>query len=201
MAIGHFSGRRREENQDKTPLRADFYRSQSKTGSQDMITHERLHELLHYDSETGIFTWRVTRRGPARAGDVAGSVFYTRGKVRYIAIGVEGRRYLAHRLAWFYVHSEWPEFLDHRDCDGLNNRISNLRPSTRGQNEHNTGKRRNNTSGHKGVHWDKHRKKWVARLMCDGKMRLMKRFNTQSEAIEAHREAAQKHHGEFARTK
>lgn len=62
------------------------------------IKHERLCELLHYCPETGIFTWKVTRKGLAKAGTVAGS---TNGR-GYRQISVDGKLYLAHRLAWFY---------------------------------------------------------------------------------------------------
>src|SRR5690606_34614864 len=96
-----------------------------------MLTQQRLKELLYYDPETGIFTRLVGRSGPrARAGDVAGS---DNGK-GYIRIYVDGRPYKAHRLAWFYMHGEWPEEIDHRNGERADNRLSNLRPVTRQQN-------------------------------------------------------------------
>jgi hypothetical protein len=59
-----------------------------------------------------------------RAGAVAGS----RMPKGYMTIKLDGRRYLAHRLAWLYVHGEWPpEWIDHKNRVVDDNRIANLR--------------------------------------------------------------------------
>lgn len=67
------------------------------------ISYDRLRELVSYDPETGIFTWlRNTRQ--TKAGTVAG-----RPRKDGIRIGLDGARYLAHVIAWFYMTGEWPE--------------------------------------------------------------------------------------------
>src|SRR4051812_36538770 len=111
---------------------------------------ERLHELLDYQPDTGVFRWKK-RRGPRSAGAIAGSVA-TKG---YWRITLDGQECLAHRLAWLYVHGTWPDGeLDHIDQVKTNNRISNLRPVTSSQNKQNiSGPQRNNASGHRGVYW------------------------------------------------
>lgn len=68
-----------------------------------MITHEELLELLHYDKDTGVFTWKKSRM-VVKQGDVAGS----KRKDGLVQIGVNKKIYQANRLAWFYVHKKWP---------------------------------------------------------------------------------------------
>jgi hypothetical protein len=105
-----------------------------------------LRELLAYDTETGVFTWRAARGGKL-PGDVAGSVCRARGK-DYIRIRLDDELIMAHRLAWFYVHGVWPEEeLDHDDGDGCNNRLPNLKPANRLQNNKNASLRRDNQTG------------------------------------------------------
>lgn len=88
------------------------------------LTHARLLELLHYDPETGDFTWRISRPN-CRVGDPVG---YSSGKRGYRQAMLDGGRYYLHRLAWLYTHGVWPTgVIDHRDHSRGNNRIANLR--------------------------------------------------------------------------
>lgn len=90
--------------------------------SNSTLTQERLKELLHYDPDTGIFTWRI-RRGMALAGSVAGSA---RNSGR-ITIYVDSRQYDAARLAWLYMYGEFPpKDLRRKNSDFSDNRIANF---------------------------------------------------------------------------
>ena|SRR3990167_6112314 len=156
---------------------------------------ERLRGLLHYDSDTGVFTWRVNRRR-VKTGDIAGTV----NAQGYVQICIDGRLYLAHRLAWLYVHGEWPSGdLDHWDTNRANNVIGNLRPATNSQNQANSRQRRDNTSGYKGVCWDKRCHRWVAGIYVDGRRRHLGRFDTPEAGHAAYCNAASEYFGEFAR--
>jgi hypothetical protein len=89
-------------------------------------TQARLRELLHYDEDAGVFTWRIGRRKC-----VAGAVAGTTTKFGPL-IGLDGRQYLAHHLVWLYMRGEWPEgMVSHVNGDNCDNRWENLRLTKR----------------------------------------------------------------------
>lgn len=175
-----------------------------------LITQERLKELLHYDSETGLFRWIIDVWGgsglsgkPPRIiviprGEIAGCRQECRGS--YIFIRLDGVLYPAHRLAWFYMTGEWPARVDHRDTIGTNNEWKNLRLATRSQNAANSKMPIDNTSGFKGVHFSQASQKWCAMIRVDGKTKYLGIFEEKADAALAYAEGAAKYFGEFART-
>jgi hypothetical protein len=158
------------------------------------ITQSELKELLHYNPETGVFTWRVSYRrarkgGVAGAGDGSG----------YVRIKINRTPYKAHRLAWFYMTGAWPERdMDHRNRVRSDNRWANLRQATRGENNWNTPIRADNKSGVKGVCWDTRSCRWRTSLWISGKQQCLGLFNTLEEAARVVCAAREKHHGAFA---
>jgi len=158
------------------------------------ITHDRLLELLAYDPKTGLFRWYVKRRGRGSTSWFSGSIH----GAGYRVIGIDLRLYLAHRLAWFYVHGVWPtNELDHKDRNRSNNAIENLREATRSENGRNTSLRSDNTSGAKGVIWSKACGKWLAQIHAEGRGSFIGVFESKEEAIRAYAEEAKKCFGEF----
>lgn len=93
------------------------------------------------------------------------------------------------------------ERADHINGNTLDNREENLRSATNAQNTQNQGLRLDNTSGYKGVTWDKRDKKWKAQIEANGKGKSLGNFDTPELAYQAYCEAAKKLHGEFARFK
>ena len=89
--------------------------------------------------------------------------------------------------------------VDHIDCDPLNNRRSNLRLATNSQNQWNSKRYRNNTSGFKGVSFHKNNNKWAANIQHNGKQRHLGNFDSPEEAHAAYCKAAEEFFGEFAR--
>jgi hypothetical protein len=159
-----------------------------------VITAERLRELLHYDPDTGVLTWLVSTGNRVRIGDAAG---YARSD-GYRGIKVGGQRFLVHRLAWLYVHGEFPSAdIDHINGIPDDNRLANLRLATNSQNMGNRRKNANNRSGFKGVFSD--RGKWRAQIKVSGCRHYLGLFDTPADAHAAYLRAAEKHFGQFAR--
>lgn len=90
--------------------------------------------------------------------------------------------------------------VDHCDGDGLNNQRFNLRPANQFQNQQNRGIDRNNTTGLKGVTWNKAAQKWYAFIGVNGKHTYLGGFDFKLEAGLAYDNAARELHGEFAWT-
>ncbi|MBV8474518.1 MAG: HNH endonuclease [Hyphomicrobiales bacterium] len=160
------------------------------------VTAEILRERLHYDPSNVVFTWILPPKcGSVAAGDVAGSM--SKG---YRTIMLDGRNYAAHRLAWLYVTGEWPSGdVDHVNLDKADNRLSNLRVATDSQNLANRRKNSNNTSGLKGVTWNKLCRKWLAQIVVNRKHKYLGVFDCPAAAHFAYVIAADRHFGEFAR--
>ncbi len=87
---------------------------------------------------------------------------------------------------------------DHRDGNGLNNQKYNLRICSNAENARNAVKQANNTSGYKGVTWNKPSKKWMAQIESGGKDYNLGRFIDKTEAAKAYDAKAKELFGEFA---
>jgi len=160
-----------------------------------MLTQERLKELLDYDPETGVFTWRVRTSNRVREGSPAG---WRRTDLRcgktYIQIQVDDRTYNAHRLAFLWVEGSFPEKVtDHEDGDGTNNRWSNLKRVNRQQNGRNMRRSSANTSGVTGVYWHKAAQKWEARVKAEDRFIYLGIFVSKDDAIAARKAAELEH--------
>ena len=153
------------------------------------LSQKELKELLSYDAETGKFSW-VQPKGSKAEGSPAGYVSWN----GYVEIKINKRVYWAHRLAWLYVHGNFPkEHTDHIDGDRANNSISNLREASNAQNMQNI---RNptikNTSGFLGV--QKSGKKWKAMISVSGIKKHIGTFSSKEEAYEAYVRAKRINH-------
>ena len=181
----------------------------------DLLTHDYLLSILHYDETTGVFTWRERTPDMFKDGNgrytkernckcwntkYAGKRAGHKNHLGRIEIGIDNLKFLSNVLAWFYVYGDWPTVdVDHIDMNKSNDSINNLRLATRSQNMSNRTKQINNTTGYKGVCFDKARNKYYARIKANDKELFLGRFETAEEAHNAYFKAAKELHGEFAR--
>jgi hypothetical protein len=154
-----------------------------------MITQERLKHLFHYNPETGEFIRKVANSNCVKVGDVAGS----KDSNGYLRIYIDKNFYLVHRLVWLYVHGYFPENdIDHINRITCDNRLCNLRHVSRSCNLRNNGNPCTNTSGIKGVHWDKKAGKWVSSICNNKKVRYLGGFDNLLDAAKARLVAEEK---------
>jgi hypothetical protein len=162
--------------------------------TKELPSREYVASLLAYDAETGEFRWLKSRQG-IRAGKAVGSI-QTFG---YRQITIDRRQYLAHRIAWLLTYGKWPDgVIDHINGDGDDNRISNLRACTQSENLQNTKIGIRNTTGIKGVSWDKSKKAWRAAVMIKGRSVWAGYHQSIDDATRAVMELRERLHGEFA---
>jgi len=159
--------------------------------ARDKLNQDRLKNLLHYDAETGIFRWRVSR-GNVKKTAVAGHPYQGR-----IVIRVFGKGYRAARLAWLYQTGSWPkEQIDHIDRNSLNDRWDNLRDVSHARNMQNCA--RPNETGYRCV-W-KSCGKYNARVSVGRTRIYLGRYKTAVHAHEIYKQIALIFYGPDAST-
>lgn len=154
------------------------------------LTQERLKELLHYNPDTGGFAWRVNK-GKVKAGQPAGT---TCRKTGYHIIGIDNKTHSAHRLCHLYMEGVWPvASIDHVNNLRHDNRWVNLRQVDHVINAQKATMREDNSSGYTGVHYNKNRSKYCARITVDKEIINLGSFKTFEEAVLARKTAEEKH--------
>lgn len=157
------------------------------------ITQEFLKE--HFEYRDGHLWWikKTSKHSSTKLGQQFGNYVnngYRQGEVF-------SKRYLEHRLIWFYHYGIWPkEFLDHINGIKDDNRIENLREATSQQNQFNK-KSWGKTSQYKGVSWRKESNRWKAAYRFKGKKFDLGYYDTELEAAEAYRKATEHLHQEY----
>ena len=150
----------------------------------------RLKDLLYFDPVTGLFARRRSRSGK-RSGTLSG----TATSAGYVSIGIDRKKYQAHRLAWLYVYGVWPGGqIDHINGGRNDNRIDNLRdvlPSQNMENYHVPHK--TNKCGLLGVHFHD-AGGWRAQIRINGKKRYLGTFATPQIAHDAYLAAKREAH-------
>lgn len=148
------------------------------------ITSVRLREALHFDPIVGVFRY-AANRGNRKVGDIAGSTASANG---YVYICVDRVQYLAHRLAWLWVHGTFPtDDIDHIDGNRTNNAISNLRAIDRiGNNQNRRSAGSNNLTGLLGVSTNPSTRRFRSKIMVARKAVHLGYFDTPAEAHAAY---------------
>jgi hypothetical protein len=156
-----------------------------------LITAERLRELVSYSPDTGVMTAITRRAQRCPIGSVIGNPS-TDGHLKAM---LDRRMYLIHRLAWLYVHGEWPHHqIDHINGDPTDNRLCNLRDVSQLLNNQNQrDAQKANKTGYLGVH--KKRGRFIAALnRGKGGSRHIGCFATAEEAHAAYLEEKRRLH-------
>lgn len=116
---------------------------------------------MDYDPATGGFTWKRKTNRRIVLGAPAGSKM----SEGYIQLAIDGKKVLAHRLAWAMVHGVWPaNLIDHKNGRRADNRIDNLRPADKSLNAFNAHAAPRSSTGYRGVFLDRRRGTFGARL-------------------------------------
>lgn len=150
------------------------------------LSQSRLKEVLLYIPESGLFYRKNSER-------VAG----TTNIYGYRYVTVDSVLYYGHRLAWLYMTGEWPpDEVDHINRIRDDNRWDNLRSASRRENRGNMLSKRN-TSGVKGVYWNKEKGLWQAQIASGATCRYLGRFVSIEEAKTAYDTAAREYFGDF----
>lgn len=167
----------------------------------EQISHEELRRIIYYDPETGRFSrlvaWKKAPLGPF-TGTLANG---------YLVTGIQYKLYRMNRLAWFWMTGKWGDHIDHANLDRADNRWCNLRDCNAEQSQGNKPKHKNNTTGYKGVTFDKRRNKFMAQMSKKASANknggpvhiFLGYFDTAEAAHAAYVTAAVERWGEFAR--
>jgi hypothetical protein len=135
------------------------------------LTQEQLKARLTYDPDTGVFRLR-------RTGKEVGSV----SNEGYLRVKVRTRAYQAHRLAWLYVHGNFPDGqIDHINRVKLDNRLANLRDVPQEVNKQNAvDPQKNNSTGYLGV--SRYKGRYRAFITVRKKFHYLGTYSTPEEA-------------------
>lgn len=148
-----------------------------------------------FNYKNGNLYWKVSRSNCIKIDQIAG----TTPKDQRTRICIDYKIFLIHRVIFAMHHGFMPKYIDHIDGNTKNNCIENLREATFNENVQNSKIRIDNTSGIKGVSWNKNKKKWDAVINKNNKKIFIGRFKNLEDAKTAINQQRKILHGNFAR--
>lgn len=113
----------------------------------------------------------------------------------YVVTTIDGKLITMHQLVMGPGNDT---LIDHINHDKTDNRKCNLRPISGNENQWNSKKASNNTSGVTGVSWDSSRQRWLASLFCNGKTHHLGRFDSFDDAVAARKAAEERYFGQYS---
>jgi len=159
------------------------------------LTQEEANELFEY--RDGELFWKPRILSRDRPSVLNGMKVGCPNGSGYVKMVHNKRKYYLHQLVFLMHHGYIPSNIDHIDGVGTNNRIENLRPASVSENMCNTKINTVNTSGFKGVHFNKQKRKWQAKLWVRG-IQIARVFETKDLAVEFMGLFREMAHGQFA---
>lgn len=158
------------------------------------ITQEMVKEYFSYNHDTGSLTWLKDSGSNWCKGKVAGTKAGD-----YLRVSFKGKRFYVHRLVYLFHHGYLPDTVDHINGNGSDNRIENLRGCTQAENNLNSKIPKSNTSGVKGVSWNKQHNRYKGIVQYKGKQYFIGYFDNLEEASKNVASKRQELHGLFHR--
>lgn len=124
------------------------------------MNQQTLKKHVIYNPDTGMFTYIKS-----------GKLIDNKNKLGYVRVSIEGKRYLAHRLAIVYMGGELKdkEEVDHLNRVKNDNRYSNLIVGTSRDNKMNRDLQDNNHTGVNGVSFCKTNSMYEANVKTQGR--------------------------------
>jgi hypothetical protein len=158
-------------------------------------TQQQLQKTFSY--KEGNLYWKIKHSKSINIGQQAGCyhAIHNRRVIRF-----DGKLYKQYTLIWIWHNGEIPsgKVIDHIDRNCANDRIDNLRVCTQRENTMNQSLSKANTSGYKGITYDKERGNWQASIFLNYKRKFLGRYSTKEDAAIAYNNAASKYYGQFA---
>jgi hypothetical protein len=159
------------------------------------LTQQQVQELFEYSD--GDLHWKPRTLSRNRPSVLNGKKVGCPNGSGYLTMVHDKRKYYLHQLVFLMHHGYIPSNVDHIDGNGSNNRIENLRLATVSENMYNTKINTKNTSGFKGVHFNKQKQKWQAKLWVRGEQ-IARAFQSKELAVEFMELFREMAHGQFA---
>lgn len=158
------------------------------------MTQEEVKKLFTYSD--GKLLWNSHRGSKKCKGESAG---YNNKGYLVVRVREYGRSFMVHRLIWVYHNGDIQKGLEIDHINGIknDNRIENLRLATRQQNNQNCKVSVISKSGIKGVHYDRHKRKWVVQVAINGKQTYLGSYEDIEYARQIAEKARAKSHGQF----
>ena len=145
---------------------------------------------FRYNADTGQLFWRARASNRAPPGSEVGTIDTKPDGRKYLRTALHNEKLYVHRIIMTMIYGSCPDFIlvDHRDGNGLNNRIDNLRFADPALNSANH-RRKPGPSGYVGVNWWKTKRLWKARIGIHREQITLGCFTRIEDAIAARKAA------------
>lgn len=151
-----------------------------------------LDNYIKFNPNDGTFTY-LYKSSNQNIGHTTKGIDHGNG---YLIVSVKGKKYKAHRLAFYLSYRYWPEQVDHSNGIKNDNRLVNLREVDNQKNQWNA-EGRDSKSGYKNVYWREQRKKWQVKIPTLSGIKYIGSFDTVEEANAAAIAARKKYQEEY----
>jgi hypothetical protein len=159
------------------------------------LTQDEANRLFEY--KDGILYWKNRPKCSRKPkNDMTAGTISSNG---YLKITTNQVKYYVHQVIFLIKHGYIPELIDHIDGNTTNNKIENLRASSKSLNACNSKIKSDNKSGHRGVTWHSRAKKWMCQINFNKRTIYLGLHDDFEFACFLADEARRLYHGDYAR--